>query len=55
MDIKISGINRDILERALQQAHEGRMFILGKMLEAISEPRAQMSPYAPRVITLELP
>jgi polyribonucleotide nucleotidyltransferase len=54
MDIKINGINRDILERALQQAHEGRMFILGKMLEAISEPRAQMSPYAPRVITLRI-
>ncbi|GMA48986.1 polyribonucleotide nucleotidyltransferase [Alicyclobacillus contaminans] len=54
MDIKIDGIDKDILERALKQAHEGRMYILGKMLEAISEPRPQMSPYAPRVLTLQI-
>lgn len=52
MDIKIAGINRAILEQALKQAHDGRMFILGKMLEAIPTPRAELSKYAPRVITM---
>ena len=52
MDIKIAGINRAILEQALKQAHDGRMFILGKMLEAIPEPRKELSKYAPRVITM---
>lgn len=50
MDIKIAGINRDILEVALGQAHEGRMYILGKMTEVIAKPRVEMSPYAPRII-----
>ncbi|AOT68229.1 polyribonucleotide nucleotidyltransferase [Geosporobacter ferrireducens] len=50
MDIKIDGINKEILERALAQAHEGRLYILEKMKEAIAEPRAEMSPYAPRII-----
>ena len=52
MDIKIAGINRAILEQALKQAHDGRMFILGKMMEAIPTVRAELSPYAPRVITM---
>lgn len=52
MDIKIAGIDKAILEQALKQAHDGRMFILGKMLEAIPAPRAELSPYAPRVITM---
>lgn len=52
MDIKIAGINRAILEQALKQAHDGRMFILGKMLEAIPAPRPELSKYAPRVITM---
>lgn len=52
MDIKIAGIDKPILEQALKQAHDGRMFILGKMLEAIPAPRAELSPYAPRVITM---
>ncbi|MBP3585262.1 MAG: polyribonucleotide nucleotidyltransferase, partial [Peptococcaceae bacterium] len=47
MDIKIAGINRAILEQALKQAHDGRMFILGKMLEAIPQVREDLSPYAP--------
>lgn len=51
MDIKIAGIDRDILERALQQAHVGRLHILEKMSEAIHEP-AELSPYAPRVFIL---
>jgi polyribonucleotide nucleotidyltransferase len=54
MDIKISGIDRTILERALKQAHEGRMFILQKMLEAIPAPRKELSKYAPRVITVKI-
>lgn len=51
MDIKIAGIDRDILSRALAQAHEGRMHILGKMAETITEAKP-LSPYAPRVFIL---
>ena len=54
MDIKIHGLSREILERALKQAHEGREFILGKMLEEIPEPRTELSPYAPRIITMQI-
>ncbi|MDD2568529.1 MAG: polyribonucleotide nucleotidyltransferase [Clostridia bacterium] len=50
MDIKIAGINKDILTEALAQAREGRMFIMGKILEAINAPRAELSEYAPRII-----
>lgn len=50
MDIKIKGINEEILTRALEQARKGRLFILDKMLEAISEPRPELSPYAPRIM-----
>lgn len=49
MDIKIGGISTEILQAALKQAREGRLFILGKIAEAISEPRAELSDYAPRV------
>lgn len=54
MDIKISGIDRGILERALRQAHNGRMFILDKMSMAIAQPRQELSNYAPRVIALTI-
>jgi polyribonucleotide nucleotidyltransferase len=54
MDIKIKGLNRQILEEALEQAHRGRMLILGKMLEAIDVPRSELSKYAPRIITLKI-
>lgn len=54
MDIKIAGINKAILTQALAQAHEGRMFILDTMLRAISEPRNELSPYAPRVVTMHI-
>lgn len=54
MDIKIAGISREILEQALKQAHDGRMFILGKMLDAIPAVREEMSPYAPRVIQMNI-
>lgn len=55
MDIKISGVGRDILSEALEQARRGRLFILEKMRECISEPRAELSPYAPRIITMDIP
>jgi polyribonucleotide nucleotidyltransferase len=54
MDIKIAGIDRQILQEALQQAKEGRMFILGKMLEVISEPRPTLSKYAPKIIIINI-
>ncbi|AWV34353.1 polyribonucleotide nucleotidyltransferase [Paenibacillus sp. FSL H7-0716] len=54
MDIKIDGISRQILHEALQQAKEGRMHILGKMMEAISEPRANLSKYAPKIIIINI-
>ncbi|KGE17477.1 polyribonucleotide nucleotidyltransferase [Paenibacillus wynnii] len=54
MDIKIAGIDRQILQNALQQAKEGRMFILGKMLESISEPRPTLSKYAPKIIIINI-
>jgi len=54
MDIKIKGIDRDILEKALAQAREGRLFILNKMLEVISEPRKELSKYAPKTIIFNI-
>ncbi|HBZ10483.1 MAG TPA: polyribonucleotide nucleotidyltransferase [Bacillus bacterium] len=54
MDIKIEGLSREILEEALHQAKEGRMFILEKMNSAISEPREHLSPYAPKILTLHI-
>ena len=54
MDIKITGITKEILEQALKQAREGRLFILGKMLESIPEPRKELSPYAPRIIKTQI-
>jgi polyribonucleotide nucleotidyltransferase len=51
MDIKTRGVSAEILGKALEQANAGRMFILEKMLEAIDQPRADLSPYAPRIIT----
>lgn len=51
MDIKIPGIDRDILARALEQARQARLYILEKMLEVLPEPRKELSPYAPRMLT----
>lgn len=51
MDIKIAGISKDILQVALEQAKRGRMHIMQKMLEVMAEPRPDLSPYAPRIIT----
>ena len=52
MDVKISGVNREILKKALDQAKAGRLHILEKMKEAIAKPRSELSPYAPRVVTI---
>ncbi len=49
MDIKITSITTEIMKTALQQAHEGRQFILGKMAESIAAPRAELNPNAPRI------
>ncbi|MBP3758828.1 MAG: polyribonucleotide nucleotidyltransferase [Firmicutes bacterium] len=54
MDIKVHGLSRDILERALRQAKEGRMFIMEKMLEEIPAPREEMSKWAPRALSLKI-
>ena len=50
MDIKIKGIDEAILRQALAQAYDGRMHILGKMLEVLPEPRAELSKYAPKIV-----
>ncbi|MBK8303214.1 MAG: polyribonucleotide nucleotidyltransferase [Chloracidobacterium sp.] len=54
MDIKIGGINAMILQEALEQAKKGRMHILEIMDKAIAEPREEISPYAPRIITIKI-
>src|SRR5437868_6193151 len=55
MDIKVAGITPQIMREALAQAQRGRLFILDKMLEALPETRAKVSPYAPRFYTLQIP
>jgi polyribonucleotide nucleotidyltransferase len=54
MDIKIEGINKEIMDAALKQAKEGRLHILGEMSKAISTPRAELSEYAPRIIAIKI-
>lgn len=54
MDIKITSITKEIMAIALQQAHEGRLHILGKMAESLAEPRPEISPNAPRMITFQI-
>lgn len=54
MDMKIAGITREIFTEALEQAKRGRMHIRQKMLEVIQEPRKELSPFAPRIITMEI-
>ena len=54
MDIKIDGITREIMEQALAQAKDGRLYILGEMNKVISETREEMSQYAPRYLTLKI-
>ncbi len=55
MDIKLKGITREVLEKALEQARVGRLHILGKMLECIAEPRTVLSPYAPKIVQVTIP
>jgi len=54
MDIKVHGLSREILEQALEQARVGRAYILENMLEEIAAPRAELSPYAPRCISMRV-
>ncbi|MCY9659082.1 polyribonucleotide nucleotidyltransferase [Paenibacillus chondroitinus] len=54
MDIKIDGIDRSILQQSLQQAKEGRLHILGKMVSRISEPKKTLSEYAPKILTMNI-
>ncbi|MBQ2747244.1 MAG: polyribonucleotide nucleotidyltransferase, partial [Firmicutes bacterium] len=54
MDIKVHGLSREILERAIGQAREGRLHILNEMLDEIPEPRKELSPYAPRIISIQI-
>ncbi len=54
MDIKVKGLSSEILAQAMTQAREGRLHILGKMSEAIAEPRPELSPYAPRITTVRV-
>jgi polyribonucleotide nucleotidyltransferase len=55
MDIKIGGITRDVMAQALAQAREGRISILQNMAQALASPRPEISPYAPRIITIQIP
>ncbi len=54
MDIKVSGISQEVLEKALHQARDARLFILGKMQEVMDRPRKELSSYAPRLTTLHI-
>jgi polyribonucleotide nucleotidyltransferase len=54
MDIKIAGVSTDIMQKALAQAREARLHVLAKMREAIEKPRPELSPYAPRFVTIRI-
>lgn len=54
MDIKIDRLSEDVLRKALYQAKEGRLFIIDKIRESISQPREELSPYAPRITTMKV-
>ncbi len=54
MDIKIAGVSVDIMRAALEQARQARLFVLGRMRAAIERPRAELSPYAPRFVTIKI-
>jgi len=55
MDIKVTGITTEVMKRALEQARQGRVHILGKMAEALAEPRTSISAFAPRIVTIKIP
>ncbi len=54
MDIKVHGLSKEVLQKALKQAYEGRMHIMKEMLDEIPEPRKELSPYAPRIISMQI-
>ncbi len=54
MDLKVKGLTREVMARALSQAHAGRMHILGKMAEALTAPRGDISAWAPRILTMKI-
>src|SRR5262249_28750234 len=55
MDIKVAGITEAIMKKALHQAHEGRMHILGEMNKAMAAPRAEIGEFAPKIETMNIP
>jgi polyribonucleotide nucleotidyltransferase len=55
MDIKVTGVTSEIMRKALEQAREGRLFILGKMQDVLSTPRQSISAFAPRIVTIRIP
>jgi polyribonucleotide nucleotidyltransferase len=55
MDIKLTGLSRDVMKQALEQAREARMFILDKMLQVLPSSRTEISTFAPRLITMKIP
>jgi polyribonucleotide nucleotidyltransferase len=54
MDIKVTGLSREVMEQAMEQARRGRLFLLEKMAEAITEGREEVSPYAPRIYSIKI-
>ena len=54
MDIKVHGLSKEVLQNALKQAYEGRMYIMKEMLDELPAPREEMSPYAPRIISMHI-
>jgi polyribonucleotide nucleotidyltransferase len=54
MDIKIEGLSKPIMQKALEQARQGRLFILDRMAETMKEPRAGISPYAPKIVSIQI-
>jgi polyribonucleotide nucleotidyltransferase len=55
MDIKVAGVTADVMSKALEQARQGRLHILGEMAKTIAEPRKAMSSFAPRIVTIRIP
>ena len=55
MDIKVDGLSYDVLEKALEQARQGRMHIMGEMMKCISEPREDYKPFVPRIVQIRIP
>jgi polyribonucleotide nucleotidyltransferase len=55
MDIKVDGLSYDVLEKALEQARQGRLHIMGEMMKTISEPREDYKPFVPRIVQIRIP